>query len=104
MRLHNHENRIQGLSDEINDQIKFLDGSLDQVLEKHEKDFLSAYRVRLVPAYFLVPYDKSLKRINFVKTKSQRLRTQNTIRNENICFGVDKQHTEIRMCGSSQEV
>jgi len=41
-----YTDRIQNLSIRINDQISELDSKLDTILEKHEKDFLTAYRVR----------------------------------------------------------
>jgi hypothetical protein len=51
--LHPHskiedEQRIVELADQIDEQIVMLDNRLDMVLENHEKDFLSAYRLHMV--------------------------------------------------------
>lgn len=51
--LHPHskiedEQRIVELADSIDEQIVMLDNRLDMVLENHEKDFLSAYRLHMV--------------------------------------------------------
>ena len=42
------EEKIEFLSRKIDDQITDLDQKLDHVLEKHEKDFLKAYRVQML--------------------------------------------------------
>eukprot|EP00347_Sterkiella_histriomuscorum_P008339 403345473 len=43
-----YSDRIQNLSIKINSQITDLDDRLDQILEKHEKDFLTAYRYHML--------------------------------------------------------
>ena len=40
----NNEERIEFFSNQIDSTIGDLDVKLDQVLEKHEQDFLKAYR------------------------------------------------------------
>lgn len=42
------EKRIVELADMIDEQIVMLDNRLDLVLENHEKEFLSAYRIHMV--------------------------------------------------------
>ena len=42
------EQHIVELADQIDEQIVMLDNRLDMVLETHEKDFLSAYRLHMV--------------------------------------------------------
>ena len=43
-----NDEKVNWLSRMIDDQIIDLDTKLDNVLEKHEKDFLKAYRVQMV--------------------------------------------------------
>ena len=40
-----NDEKIEFLSKQLDEQIVDLDTKLDNVLEKHEKDFLKAYRV-----------------------------------------------------------
>ena len=42
------EEEIVSYADRIDEQIAHLDTRLDLVLEKHERDFLSAYRLHMV--------------------------------------------------------
>ena len=42
------DEKIAFLSRKIDDQITDLDTKLDVVLEKHEKEFLKAYRVQML--------------------------------------------------------
>ena len=46
--LEDPEERIQFFAGKIDEQIVDLDQKLDHVLEKHEKDFLKAYRVQML--------------------------------------------------------
>ena len=43
-----NDEKIEFLSRKIDEQITDLDQKLDHVLEKHEKDFLKAYRVQML--------------------------------------------------------
>ena len=43
-----NDEKIEFLARKIDDQITDLDTKLDRVLEKHEKDFLKAYRVQML--------------------------------------------------------
>jgi hypothetical protein len=42
------EERIIQLTNQIDEQILYLDNRMDMVLEQHEKDFLSAYRKHMI--------------------------------------------------------
>ena len=43
-----NDEKIEFLGRKIDEQITDLDQKLDHVLEKHEKDFLKAYRVQML--------------------------------------------------------
>ena len=43
-----NEEKVVFLSRKIDEQVMDLDTKLDRVLEKHEKDFLKAYRVQML--------------------------------------------------------
>ena len=53
--------RIQRLLGMIDTEVEELDKKLDNVLEKHEKDFLTAYRVCSNGLHQIVPYVESAK-------------------------------------------
>lgn len=42
------EKKIVGFANSIDDCIKNLDIEMDQVLERHERDFLAAYRKHMI--------------------------------------------------------
>ena len=44
----NFQEKIDGLRSQINDQVQDLDNQLESILEKHERDFLTAYRFHML--------------------------------------------------------
>jgi hypothetical protein len=43
--VEDYQSRISVIQNDIDDRIQKLDAKLESILEKHEKDFLTAYRV-----------------------------------------------------------
>ena len=73
IRLDNYEARIVAVQHDIDDRIQKLDARLETLLEKHEKDFLTAYRVWIatISDSSIVPHVESVKGVSEPEAKGE---------------------------------